>query len=215
MGISIHIRFYNNFPPKNVINKTSFLRVEIIIRQFWKFAYLVHCRMAKDAQIIKRLLSWFSAMWVLFKHFIIEYSYCKMPRNSHFCENEKGQISAHKLEGKSISFIIRELLRSWTIVRNYLKDPESYGTRKRPGRPHIITNAAIQRLFREAPKGQTNSRDLQKSQNWPIAPRRVCQLLHESPNLVHRNRKTASALIAKQKMRVDWLKKKVTWKMEK
>ena len=33
-AISILIRFYNNFPPKNVIDKTSFSRVEIIIRQF-------------------------------------------------------------------------------------------------------------------------------------------------------------------------------------
>ena len=48
MGISIHIRFYNNFPPKNVINKTSFLRVEIIIKQFWKIAYLVYFSMAKE-----------------------------------------------------------------------------------------------------------------------------------------------------------------------
>ena len=48
MGISIHIRFCNNFPPKNVINKTSFLRVEIIKRQFWKIAYLVYFRIPKE-----------------------------------------------------------------------------------------------------------------------------------------------------------------------
>ena len=34
----------------------------------------------------------------VFKHIIIEYSYCKMPRNSPLNENEKGQISAYKLE---------------------------------------------------------------------------------------------------------------------
>ena len=61
-------------------------------------------------------------MWVLFKHFIIEYSYCKIPRNSPLYENENGQISANKLERKSISFIARELLRSQKVVRNYLKD---------------------------------------------------------------------------------------------
>ena len=42
-------------------------------------------------------------MWVLSKYFIIEYGYCKMPRNSPFNENEKGQISAYKLEEKSVS----------------------------------------------------------------------------------------------------------------
>ena len=109
-------------------------------------------------------------MWVLFKHFIIEYSYCKMPRNSPLNENEKGQISAYKLEGKSLSLIVRELSRSQTVVRNYLKDPELYGTRKHPGRSSKITNEARHRLFREASKGPSSSRNLQRSQNLPITP---------------------------------------------
>ena len=91
------------------------------------------------AQIIKRLLLWFSAM--------IEYIYSKMTRNSPLNENEKVQISAYKLEGKYISFIARKLWRSRTVVRNYLKDPESYGTRKYPGHLPKITNAAECRLF--------------------------------------------------------------------
>ena len=88
------------------------------------------------------------------------------------------------------------MLRSRTVEKNYLKDPESYATRKRPSCPPKITNADRRRLFREASKGQLSSRDLQKSQNLLITPRRVRQLLHESPNLVYRNKKTAPALIA-------------------
>ena len=101
-------------------------------------------------------------MCVPFKHFIIECSYSKMPRNYPHYENEKGQDSVHKLEGKSISFMASELSRSGTVVRNYLKDPESYGTRKCPGRPPKITNTARRRLFREAFKGQLSSRDVTK-----------------------------------------------------
>ena len=93
-------------------------------------------------------------MWVLFKHFIIEYSYNKMSRNYPLDENEKEQISAYKLEGKSISFIEVELSMSWKVVRNYLKDPESYSPRKHPGSSPKITNATIRRLFLEASKGQ-------------------------------------------------------------
>ena len=124
-----------------------------------------------------------------------------MPRNSPLNENEKGQISVNKLQGKSLSFIESELLRSLKVVRNYLKDPELYGTRKRPGCPPKITNAATRRFFREASKEQSSSRDLKKSSNLPITLR-VRQLLHESPNIVYRNRKTAPALTAKHKMRV-------------
>ena len=73
-----------------------------------------------------------------------------MPRNSPLNENKKEQISVYKLEGKSISFNARELSRTRTVERNYLKDPESYGTRKCPGHPPEITNAARCRLFQEA-----------------------------------------------------------------
>ena len=101
-------------------------------------------------------------------------------------------------------------------MRNYLKDPESYGIRKCPGWPPKIRNAARCQLFWEASKEQSSSRDLQKSQNLPITPRRVWQLLHESSNLAYRNRTTAPPLTAKhKKMRVDWLKKKVIRTKEK
>ena len=75
-----------------------------------------------------------------------------MPRNFPLNENEKGQISAHKLEEKSISFIARELSRSQKVVGNHLKDPESYGIRKCPGRPPKITNAARHQLFCQTSK---------------------------------------------------------------
>ena len=95
-----------------------------------------------------------------------------MPTNFPLNE-KKRQISANKLEGKSISFIARELLRSRTFVRNYLKGMESYGTRKRPGHSPKITNAARCRLCPEASKGQSSLRDLQKSQNLPITSRTI------------------------------------------
>ena len=63
-----------------------------------------------------------------------------MPRTSPL--NEKRQISAYKLEGKSMSFIEREMLRYRAVVRNYLKDLESYCTIKRPGRRAKIINPA-------------------------------------------------------------------------
>ena len=47
---------------------------------------------------------------------------------------------------------------------------------------------------------------------YPSLPRKVRQLLHELPNRVYWNMRTAPALTAKHK---DWLKKKVTWTKEK
>ena len=104
-------------------------------------------------------------MWALFNHFIIEYSNCKMPRNSLL--NEKGQISAYKVERKSVSFIAREMSWCRAVRRNYLKDPESYGSRKRPCRPPKTTIASRCQLFQEAFKGQSSSKYLQKLKIYP------------------------------------------------
>ena len=101
-------------------------------------------------------------------------------------------------------------------MRNYLKDSESYGIRKRSGLPPKITTATRRRLFREVTKEQSISRNLQKSQNLLITTKKAHQLLHESPNLVHRNRETAAALTAKHdKMLVDWVKEKMSRTKEK
>ena len=103
-------------------------------------------------------------MWVLFKHFIIEYSYCKMPWNSPLKENEKGQISAYKREQKSISYITRDLLRSLMVGINYLKDPVLYGTRKHLGRLPKITNATRHWLF------QKDNQEQEICKNFRIYP---------------------------------------------
>ena len=110
-------------------------------------------------------------------------------------EKVKKQILANKLKRKSISFIAWELSRSWTVEK-LSKVPESYVTRKRPVHPLKITNAARRQFYQEVPKEQSSSRNLQIFQNLPITQRKVHKSLHESPNLLHQNRKTAPALTA-------------------
>jgi len=135
-----------------------------------------------------------------------------MPRNSGLSENEKGKISAFHLSGKSVSYIAKQLSRSRTVVSNFLKDPEGYGAKKRPGRPPKMTNTAKRRLFREASKGQSSSREMQQSLELPVTARRIRQMLNKSPNFVYRRRKTTPALTVRHKqVRVEWVKEKVTW----
>ena len=62
-----------------------------------------------------------------------------MSTNSPLNENEKGQISTNKLEGKSM-FHCKITVE--VSNRNYLKGPELYGARKRPDHPPKITNTS-------------------------------------------------------------------------
>ena len=131
-----------------------------------------------------------------------------MTWNSPLNKIGKGQMSASKLKGKSKFHCNRTVEVPNSCKKNYLEDPESYDTRKRPDRPPKITNADRRQLFREASKGQSSSKNLQKPLNLHIAPRRVRQFLHKSQNIVYRKRKIAPALTAKHKnMRVDWVNK--------
>ena len=85
-----------------------------------------------------------------------------MPRKFPLNKNEKGQISACKLQGKIYKFHCKRTVMVPNICEKLSKG--SYGTRIHSGRPPKITNAAKCQLFLEASKRQSSSRDLQKSQ---------------------------------------------------
>ena len=58
-----------------------------------------------------------------------------MAKGTKLSEFEKGKITALKRVGKSQRKISKALGRSKTVIWNYLKSPNKYGTRKPTGRP--------------------------------------------------------------------------------
>ena len=54
-------------------------------------------------------------------------------------DKERGQIEAFRQANYSIREIGKELNRSKTVVWNYLKAPEEYGTKNNHGRPKKLT----------------------------------------------------------------------------
>ena len=66
---------------------------------------------------------------------------------------EKGQIKAFKDWNLLISDISRRINRSRKIIRRYLNDPESYGTKSSPGRPQKLSEREKRVVLREASKG--------------------------------------------------------------
>ena len=116
-----------------------------------------------------------------------------------------------KPEGIFISFISRELSMSRTVMRNYLKDPESYGTRKCPGHQPKITNAARRWLFEKFLKDNQAQEICKNLRIYPSLQEEFVNFSMNRQNLVYRNRRSASVLTAKHRKKcVDWIKKKVT-----
>ena len=110
-----------------------------------------------------------------------------------------------------------KIIRSRTVVSNFIKNPVLYGKTKRPCRPPKLTaTARRRRLLRETSKGKSCSKELQQKLQLDVTPRRVRQVLNQSSNLVYRTRKKAPALTKQHKeKRMEWVKEKVSWTLGK
>ena len=72
-----------------------------------------------------------------------------MVKGTTLFEFEKGEIIALKRVGKSQREISKTLGRSKTVICNYLKSPNKYGTRKPTGRPEKLSPQFKRRIVRE------------------------------------------------------------------
>ena len=71
---------------------------------------------------------------------------------------EKGQIKAFKDLSLSILDISRRVNRSRKVIKRYLNDPESYGTKTSPERPQKLSEREKRVVF----KGFSSTRGLKK-----------------------------------------------------
>ena len=71
-----------------------------------------------------------------------------MPKGKKLSEFEKSQISALYDQNFTLRHIADQLSRSDKVVRNYLSDPDAYGTNKSSGRSSIVSPREKCRSFR-------------------------------------------------------------------
>ena len=75
-----------------------------------------------------------------------------MAKGTKLSEFEKGDITALKRVGKSMREILKALGCSKTVICNYLKSPNKYGTRKPTDRPERLSPQIKRRIDREVKK---------------------------------------------------------------
>ena len=86
-----------------------------------------------------------------------------MTKGTKLFELEKGEISALKSVGKSQREILKALGRSKTVICNYLKSPNKYGTRKPTGRPEKLSPQFKRRIVHEVKKKASSTSKILKS----------------------------------------------------
>ena len=80
-----------------------------------------------------------------------------MPKGSKLTNFEKGQISALYSQNFSLRRIATEIGRSDKVVRNYLDDPDGYGTCKSSGRPAMLSPRDKRRIVNAASNSTVSS----------------------------------------------------------
>ena len=83
-------------------------------------------------------------------------------------DTKNGQIKAFKDLNLSISDISRKVNRFRKVIRHYLNDSESYGTKTSPGRPQKLYGRE-KRVLREASKGFSSTRNLKNNLNLEVS----------------------------------------------
>ena len=104
-----------------------------------------------------------------------------MPRGQHLSEYERGQIIAYRDQGMNATDIGKKIGRDRTTISKFLKDPEDYGQRKRPGRPQTLDKRAVRRILRAASTGQQSANQIRMAQRVPLTTRSVQKIISSSP----------------------------------
>ncbi|CAD7078657.1 unnamed protein product [Hermetia illucens] len=117
-----------------------------------------------------------------------------MPRGVKLTDYEKGQISALFKEGISKREIASRIGRSDRVVRNYLNNVDNYGTKKRKGRPRVLSDRD-RRSTSKATSNSTNSlRGIRNECKLSVSIPTIWREINRNPNLVREKMRKAPRL---------------------
>ena len=118
-----------------------------------------------------------------------------MARGAILTKQQQGTILyMHRRLKKSPNEIRIEINKSYTCVRNFLRNPEEYVKRSYALKRRKITPRELKSLIREAKKTELSSAQLVKVQGLKISARHVRGLLRNPGDLVFKKKKTSPKL---------------------
>ena len=139
-----------------------------------------------------------------------------MPRGTSLTADERATILALRSEKLTTRVIARRVHRSQKVVASFLRDPKSYGTKRRPGRPKKLTDHDRRRIAREVKQTGKGAIAVRNALALPVSKHTVLRELRSNPNLRYKKMKTSFMLQDHHKLnRVSWASCHVTWSIEK
>lgn len=136
-----------------------------------------------------------------------------MPRGKHLNETEINIIKKLHSENYSKAKIAKIINRSHRVVRNFLKDPDNYGKKKRTGRPRATTPRERRSILRVASNSTLTARQIAAEAGVSTNLRNVQRIIRECEHLKRKKLPKKPSLSAKHKLvRLQFAKDHVQWK---
>jgi transposase len=122
------------------------------------------------------------------------------------------RLSKKKMSHRDIAKKIR---RSKTVVTNFLRDPDNYGTKKPTGRKPKLDNRSKRLVIRTASNKAITCSKIIKDLSLNVSRWTVNRVIKKSGVLKNKKKKKSPVLTDTHKRaRVDWAKTHMTWKSE-
>ena len=138
-----------------------------------------------------------------------------MPKGKSLTEAEKLRIIELSSSGRSQTAIAKELRRSRAAIQNFLKLREQYGSKKRPGRPKILSNRDTRRIRSLAVNKKLSVRAITAELKGHVKKSTVHNVLKSEKNVKYTKMRTKPPLSKRHKeTRLNFAKQHMSWKDE-
>lgn len=138
-----------------------------------------------------------------------------MPRGKELSLEERAKIEAFLESGLSCRQIAIRIKRSRTVVQNFAKNMEKYGTKKRTGRRSTISERDKRNIIRLAGTEHKTASEIKGEMNLQVTNRRIRQILKGSQHLEYVYRSPVVQLTrAHKEARLSFAHKYLLWDEE-
>jgi len=135
-----------------------------------------------------------------------------MPKNRRLNDLEKGKIDAFSECGWSCRKISDRMVRSKTVVSNYLKLKEKYGKKNTGGRPKSLSQREERKVVRLAATGRYSSNEIKKEMGLKLTKATICKIINNSDHMEYVPRARKPVLKPVHiKQRLEFGKRVMTW----
>ena len=103
-----------------------------------------------------------------------------MPLALSLSDIEKGQIIAYHDSGMSNRAIAKKLGRSHNVINCFIKNPDRYGTKKRSGRPSVLSPRNKRRILAHASNSMDSCSKIRRDLELDVSSETIRRTINQS-----------------------------------